>query len=165
MRSARQSFFYCALVLIFLAGALHWTPWAVTHKAACMLVSYGILFFGFIGAWLSFPDSPNLSQKIGLILFISLIARVMVSGMPVSDDVYRYLWEGKILTAGESPYQFPAAHAHYAAYRDSYWENMNHKDKLTAYPPLAEFHFRYGHAVDSRLPGDFRPRAAFPAGR
>lgn len=62
-------------------------------------------------------------------------------GMPASDDVYRYLWEGKIIAAGETPYQFPADHAHYVTYRDSYWEEMNHKDKWTAYPPLAELVF------------------------
>ncbi|MDR4518339.1 MAG: glycosyltransferase [Nitrosomonas sp.] len=127
--------------MILFAGALHWTPWAASYKASVMLVSYGVLFFGFIGAWLSFPDGLSTTQKIGLILFVSLFARIMMMGVPVSDDIYRYLWEGKIIAAGESPYQFPADHAHYYEYRDGYWERMNHKDKLTAYPPLAELIF------------------------
>lgn len=105
------------------------------------MASYGVIFFGFIGAWLSFPDRLSTRQKIGLILFISLLARVFMMGVPVSDDVFRYLWEGKIITAGESPYQYPAEHAHYETHRDYYWEGMNHKDKLTAYPPLAELMF------------------------
>lgn len=62
-------------------------------------------------------------------------------GVPVSDDVYRYLWEGKLIAAGESPYRYPADHVHYEPHRDHYWAGMNHKDKLTAYPPLAEFIF------------------------
>jgi len=62
-------------------------------------------------------------------------------GMPVSDDVNRYLWEGKLVAAGESPYRFPAEHDYYAQYRDDYWADMNHKDKLTAYPPLVELIF------------------------
>ena len=62
-------------------------------------------------------------------------------GVPVSDDVYRYLWEGKLVAAGESPYQYTADHVHYEPYRDHYWDGMNHKDKLTAYPPLAEILF------------------------
>lgn len=106
-----------------------------------MLVSYAILFIGFIGTWLSFPNGLSAGQKIGLILLISLLARILIMGMPVSDDVYRYLWEGKIIAAGENPYQYPANHTHYITYRDSYWEEMNHKDKLTAYPPLAELVF------------------------
>ncbi len=141
MCNTRQIFFLCSLVLVFLAGAVHWTQWAVENKAVCMMASYGVLFLGFIGTWLSFPNNLSTAQKIGLILLISLLARILMIGMPVSDDVYRYLWEGKIIVAGESPYQYPADHAHYSVYRDSYWAQMNHKDKLTAYPPLAELIF------------------------
>jgi glycosyl transferase family 2 len=141
MRNARLSFFLGSLTLIFLAGAMHWTPWAVEYKATLMMASHGIIFIGFIGAWLSFPDGLSIRHKIGLILLITLLARIFMLGVPVSDDVYRYLWEGKIIAAGESPYQYSADHAHYETYRDHYWEGMNHKDKLTAYPPLAEFMF------------------------
>ncbi len=141
MLSPRSLFFSCALVLVFLAGAIHWTPWAIEYKAVCMMASYGALFFGLIGTWLSFPDGLSTSQKIGLIILISLLARIFMVGVPVSDDVYRYLWEGKLIAVGESPYQYPADHAYYEPYRDHYWEGMNHKDKLTAYPPLAEIIF------------------------
>lgn len=141
MLNSRQLFFIFSLALIFLTGAIHWTQWAIDFKAVVMLTSYAILFFGFIGAWLSFPNGLSAGQKIGLILLISLLARILIMGMPVSDDVYRYLWEGKIIAAGENPYQYPANHAHHVTYRDSYWEEMNHKDKLTAYPPLAELVF------------------------
>ena len=79
------------------------------------MASYSVIFIGFIGAWLSFPDELSASQKIGLILLVSLLARIVMMGVPVSDDVYRYLWEGKVVAAGESPYQYPADHAHYVA--------------------------------------------------
>ncbi|HNP25308.1 MAG TPA: glycosyltransferase [Nitrosomonas sp.] len=138
---ARLSFFLFSLILIFVAGVLHWTPWAASCKAITIMVSYGTAFFGFIGAWLSFPDGLSTSRKIGLILLAALFARIMMIGMPVSDDVYRYLWEGKLVAAGESPYRYPADHEYYAEYRDAYWEGMNHKNKLTAYPPLAELVF------------------------
>ncbi|MCB1985389.1 MAG: glycosyltransferase [Burkholderiales bacterium] len=141
MFNARLVSFFCSLAMVFFTGALHWTPWTANDKALVMLVSYGILFLGFIGSWLSFPDGLSTSRKIGLILAISLLARLAMMGVPVSDDVYRYLWEGKIIAAGESPYQFPADHIHYHEYQDVYWEQMNHKDKLTAYPPLAELVF------------------------
>lgn len=141
MLNSRRLFFIFSLALIFFAGAIHWTKWAIDFKAVVMMASYAVLFFGFIGAWLSFPTGLGAGQKLGLILLISLLARILIMGMPVSDDVYRYLWEGKIIAAGESPYQYPADHAHYVSYRDYYWEKMNHKDKLTAYPPLAELLF------------------------
>ena len=141
MRNPRRLFFSFSVALVLFAGAVHWTQWAINFKAASMLTSYAVLFIGFIGAWLSFPDRLSSGQKIGLILLISLLARILMIGMPVSDDIYRYLWEGKIIAAGESPYQHPADHPHYATLRDPYWAQMNHKDKLTAYPPLAELMF------------------------
>nr|MBA2483878.1 hypothetical protein [Nitrosomonas sp.] len=141
MCNPRRFFFIFSFALILLAGAIHWTQWAIDFKATVMLASYVVLFFGFIGVWLSFPDRLNAGQKIMLILVISLLARIAMIGMPVSDDIYRYLWEGKIIVAGESPYQYPADHSQYVSLRDSYWMEMNHKDKLTAYPPLAELMF------------------------
>ena len=141
MFNSRQLFFIFSLTLVFLASAIHWTQWTINFKAIVMMTSYVVLFFGFIGAWLSFPTGLSTRQKIILILLASLLARILIMGMPVSDDVYRYLWEGKIISAGESPYQYPANHAQYITLRDHYWEEMNHKDKLTAYPPLAELIF------------------------
>ncbi len=141
MRNARRSLFFYSLALIFIAGASHWTPWAIAYKGWFMVISYGVISLGFVGAWLSFPEGLSPRYKVGLILLIALLARIFMLGVPVSDDVYRYLWEGKIIIAGESPYQYPADHAHYEPYRDQYWEVMNHKDKLTAYPPLAELIF------------------------
>ncbi len=141
MYSSRIIFFCCSVALILFAGALHWTVWADACKAYAMLISYGLIFLGCLGAWAGFPDGLRISQKVGLILFISLIARLSMMGIPESDDVYRYLWEGKLVAAGESPYAYPANHPYYLSYRDAYWEAMNHKDKLTVYPPLTEWLF------------------------
>ncbi|SEN13854.1 glycosyltransferase [Nitrosomonas marina] len=141
MTHIRMVGFAGSLVLVVFAAILHWTPWAVADRASLTIVSYCFLFTGFMGAWLSFPDGFSINRKIVVIMLISLGARMLMAGVPESDDVYRYLWEGKIVRAGESPYQFVADHAHYAVYRDAYWEKMNHRDKLTAYPPLAELVF------------------------
>ncbi|MCP5241844.1 MAG: glycosyltransferase [Burkholderiales bacterium] len=141
MSSIRSVCFVCSLIVVFFAAALHWTHWAAMNRASVTLLSYGIMFIGFIGTWLCFPDGLSTSRKFGLILLISLIVRMPTMGVPVSDDVYRYLWEGKITAIGESPYRFPADHAYYDSHRDAYWEHMNHKDKFTVYPPLAELVF------------------------
>ena len=85
---------------------------------------------------------PNLTgRKAALvILFTALILRICVLPTAPSDDVNRYLWEGNLYSQGISPYTESADHAIYIPHRDGYWENMNHKDKITAYPPLA-LHF------------------------
>src|SRR5690606_165181 len=108
MPNTRLAFFCCSVALILFAGTLHWTGWADAYKGYAMLISYGLAFLGCLGAWAGFPDGFRVSQKIGLILFVSLIVRLSMMGIPESDDVYRYLWEGKLVTASESPYTFPA---------------------------------------------------------
>ncbi len=55
-----------------------------------------------------------------------------------SDDVNRYLWEGKIVASGRSPYEAPADDLRWLADRDAWWTGMNHHSETTVYPPLTE---------------------------
>ncbi len=82
---------------------------------------------------------PKVSLRVSilLILFSSLCVRLAVLPAAASDDVNRYLWEGKLYAQGISPFEEVAAHEIYTEQRDSYWELMNHRDKPTAYPPLS----------------------------
>ncbi len=89
-----------------------------------------------ISVWAFFP-TVNGNQPLILIFALAIICRLLMVGFPASDDVNRYLWEGKLLLAGESPYTLTADDPTWTEHRDSFWEGMNHKDKKTAYPPLA----------------------------
>lgn len=69
-----------------------------------------------------------------------LLRSVLLPSAP-SDDVNRYLWEGRLVADGVSPYAQAADDVSLVEYRDDVWQAMNHKDKPTAYPPLAEIGF------------------------
>lgn len=60
-----------------------------------------------------------------------------------SDDIWRYLWEGKVLAAGLSPYAHaPAAFAGSPlASGDPFWPHINYPEISAIYPPLAELLF------------------------
>ena len=78
------------------------------------------------------------------ILYLFLIAcaaRLLLVPAAPSDDINRYLWEGRLVNAGESPFAYTADARAWQDYRDHFWEDMNHHDKATAYPPLAQFAF------------------------
>lgn len=81
-----------------------------------------------------FPDS-NRKRSTMILVAGALLLRVGLLSAPVSDDVNRYLWEGKITLAGENPFAVTANDPSREAYRDDYWAAMNHPDKPTAYPP------------------------------
>jgi hypothetical protein len=71
----------------------------------------------------------------------SILLRVLLLPAASSDDLNRYLWEGKLVNSGISPYAQTADAEQLKHLRDGYWFAMNHKDKPTAYPPLTELTF------------------------
>lgn len=77
-----------------------------------------------------------------LLLTVSLFPRLALLPTAPSDDVNRYLWEGKLTAIGVNPYQDSADAPVFEPYQDEYWELMNHRDRPTAYPPLAMQVFR-----------------------
>lgn len=87
---------------------------------------------------------PVLKQGWGILFAIwipAVIFRILLLPAATSDDVNRYLWEGQLLRAGESPYADTADAPEWEYLHDKFWVAMNHKDKPTAYPPVTEFAF------------------------
>jgi hypothetical protein len=79
---------------------------------------------------------------IGTVFAIGLAARLLLLPMPPSDDIYRFLWEGKVTLNGFSPYRLAPNHPYLAFLRDADWARINHPDIPTIYPPLAQALFR-----------------------
>ena len=69
-------------------------------------------------------------------------ARLLLLPMAPGDDVWRYLWEGRLQLAGYSPYEYaPAAAMAKGVVVDGggSWQSLiNHADKTAIYPPLAQ---------------------------
>ncbi len=58
-----------------------------------------------------------------------------------SDDVYRYVWEGRVWAAGFNPFALAPADPMLAALTPSnlaIWERVNHPEVSSIYPPLAQ---------------------------
>lgn len=94
--------------------------------AACGFVMLGLVFF--------FPNTTDLTAT-RLILAAAILLRIILWPAPVSDDVNRYAWEGRLTASGENPYSAPADDPRWENRREAQWELMNHRDKPTAYPP------------------------------
>lgn len=59
----------------------------------------------------------------------------------LSDDAYRYLWEGEVVLAGGNPYTRAPEDPELRAVRDrvpELWARVNHKEVRAAYPPVAQ---------------------------
>src|SRR5438270_550674 len=68
---------------------------------------------------------------------------IFVPAVPsLSDDFFRYVWDGHVQRQGYSPYRSPPDAPEVAPLRDGYyWPKINRKGQTSAYPPLAELVF------------------------
>ena len=78
--------------------------------------------------------------SIWTVLAISLCMRLMLVAAPpvFSDDVYRYEWDGKVMSEGYNPYAHAPADPDLAFLRDDGWKHINNRDLRTPYPPAAQ---------------------------
>ena len=86
-------------------------------------------------------------RKVFLAAFgIGILGRLFFLGSPVSNDVFRYIWEGYIQNHGFNPYIYAPDNPMLSNLREGelgrVWESINHKDLSAAYPPLVMLFFR-----------------------
>lgn len=73
-----------------------------------------------------------------LIVVVALLFRIAVLWMPpaLSDDLYRYRWEGMLQAAGGNPYATAPDDAQWTSLRDSTYDRIPVKDYPAGYGPL-----------------------------
>ncbi len=81
--------------------------------------------------------------------FACLLARFVLLTAEPSDDVHRYVWEGRIQAMGHNPYIVPPDDPSLAEFRDEHWSRINHPDYTAIYPPLSQWVFRIVVSVHS----------------
>ncbi len=89
-----------------------------------------------------------LPQIIG---FAILFRLTLLSATPnLSDDIYRYIWDGRVQLAGINPYQHaPDSPALTALRDDLYYPAINHQQIRTIYPPVAQLFFAAVCLIDT----------------
>ena len=109
------------------------------------------LAFAFFGlALLRIRRYERLPHAALAVLAVAVAARLALlpAAPSLSGDLYRYVWEGRVLLNGGNPYRQSPEDPRLAALRDrAIYPNINHKDLATLYPPLAEA----GFALVARL--------------
>jgi len=85
------------------------------------------------------------SDRIPLVLiwlFAILFRFVLLLTIPtLSDDIYRYLWDGHLLTQGVNPYLYPADSPALAGYSTATRTLVNHSWMASPYLPTAQGYF------------------------
>jgi len=72
-------------------------------------------------------------------LAATLQAPLVFTPPTLSDDMYRYVWDGRVQAQGLSPYRYPPDAPELRPLRDAaVWRHINRKSAITVYPPGAE---------------------------
>ena len=137
------------MVLVFFLFRLHVSAGRISGVVVFYLVLAGIYLLFFL---LIRKRQAKTSVLLFSILFgTGLICRLMLFGLSpevLSDDVYRYLWDGKVQNAGINPYLYAPDDPLLAPLQnDSNFKLINHPELPTSYPPLAQHFFRLLYSV------------------
>jgi len=122
-------------------GAGGQPPSAVVLATAIAFLPYGALV-----AFEPALDARG-AVRLGLVLAAGAGLVLLLSPPVLSDDVYRYLWDGRVLGSGIDPYRYPPDHPALAHLRDAWWARVNNPEIATIYPPLAQGIFAAADAV------------------
>lgn len=85
-------------------------------------------------------DQPTLV----VVVLFAVVFRVAAFSWPpvLSDDLYRYVWDGRVQMAGVSPYAGPPNDSALVELRDAaIWPHINRPGAVTVYPPGAQMAF------------------------
>jgi alpha-1,6-mannosyltransferase len=149
---ARSAAWLAAIALIGLALAVTYNYAAYLHRFTQGISLYiGVYFVQFtlyLGACYAVLKSGKSRSKaaslmlLGLVVVFSALFHSQVFSQPpyLSSDVYRYIWDGHVQSAGINPFRYIPDSPELAPLRDTkIFPNINRADYApTPYPPAAQ---------------------------
>lgn len=129
----------CGAVLLALTGAgLYLLRRDNTPAFVAVALAQGVVYL--IAVWVTWRQAsrPAIAVIVGLAAALRL---VIVSAPPyLSTDIYRYVWDGRVIAAGINPYRYIPTDPHLKSLRDpAIFPNINRNNYArTIYPPAAE---------------------------
>ena len=109
-----------------------------------LMLAQGVLYLA--AGWWVLRGDGELDQwpVLLVVLGAGLLARLMLLPLPpVSTDVYRYVWDGRVQSAGIDPYLYKPADPALSWLRDeAVYPKINRAETaVTIYPPMAQMLF------------------------
>ncbi len=114
---------------------------------ASVFISSSVVYVFICRESLNMGDQPEGLLPLLLVLFIVRLS--FLGTQPIgSDDVYRYMWDGRVQTAGINPYRYaPEDPTLRPLQTDKLPSLVNHPDLKTIYFPLSEWIFYFAYSL------------------
>jgi alpha-1,6-mannosyltransferase len=110
------------------------------HETTYLISVYTILFL--IYAWIIRQDQPQISFWIASAFLFRVI---FIFSLPsLSDDFYRFIWDGRLWSAGFHPFaELPSTYLQQSisGINQGLFDQLNSPNYFTIYPPVAQFIF------------------------
>jgi alpha-1,6-mannosyltransferase len=130
------------LLVLSVTGA--YELWEGQHQTVAIIALAQVPIWG-IAAWLVTARTSRViahpSRALVSILIIGFVMRlIVVVAPPASEDVYRYVWDGRVQAAGINPYRYLPVDPALQTLRDEKIYPMIHRANYapTIYPPMAQ---------------------------
>lgn len=134
-----------AQAAVYLALAT-WRGYETAPGLALLL--FGLAFVLYLGALRAVEPLAG-GRALALSLTLGLLFRATLVSRPpfLSDDFFRYLWDGVVQLRGINPYRYAPADPSLAGIDDALRIRVNHPHVNTIYPPLAQLAFALNAAL------------------
>lgn len=142
-----RQFWLLGSLLVALVAPLPWlgnlrdavVPYLALGAAATLALYLGLYLFGRSGA----------APRRRTIIVVAMLLRLAVLPMlpSLSDDAYRYLWDGRLLLEGVNPYFPVPADPSLARFHDELFRLQGYPTTTTIYPPAAQIVFALSMAL------------------
>lgn len=121
-------------------------PLLVGVTATIIIVLSCVLYYG---------ERGRITWPPFVILAVTLILRLMFITAPpqLSDDIYRYQWDGSNLLQGINPYEAAPSQVKPPSALSDIHSRINHPEYVTIYPPAAQLVFASGAALKRDVTG------------
>jgi len=119
--------------------------WIYKHPHQFTAAFVGQLLLYLAGAFWVIRRKPDGRWVLGAIVLVALGARLAFAFQPpnISDDIYRYVWDGRVQAEFINPYRYPPNDPELRYLRDdAIYQELNRKPVRTIYPPVAQTVFR-----------------------
>jgi hypothetical protein len=125
-------------------------PGEVLLLIAVNVLTYGLLAFLLRATWrdVAIPESRRGSLAVVIGFGILFRLTLVPHGVVGSDDIYRYLWDGKVAASGVNPFRYLPTDPHLSHLATADLPaKVNHPDMRTPYPPMAQALFLLSHKL------------------
>lgn len=143
--SKKFIFWGIPLIIAFSYGILVFQADLRLSIAALVGASALIMVFLSIALYLGETKDIGWSPRTIIIVAVAFRFMFLFRSPELSDDIYRYLWDGLTILHGNNPYAFAPSDAKpLAAESAALLSHVNHPHLITIYPPAAQIFFAVG---------------------